>query len=209
VGDEQQNPFLIPPPPGGFPEKDQPREPASESATLKVPAGRAPVAFRPAPAPGSIPPPAAPVAPAPAAAPAPAPPAPATAPAEPAAPPVSTAPATNETPRVRAWQLTAPDGAVLTVTGTMVAGRRPTAPASAPTATPLALDDPTKTVSKTHALLEAGVDTLSVVDLGSTNGVKLARAGERDRILQPGSAEAAIVGDVLHLGDLVLRVGTA
>lgn len=211
----ESNPFLIPPPPGGFPKRTDDTPPPGESATHKAPVGRGPVSFTPTPAPGAFPAPSAfPTPPvSPPAAPAPA--APAAAPA----PPVPTDSVVDETVvrptgTSRPEQAPAPagvgvvlhDGSRIPLLGALVLGRRPTAPDSASAARAIPLQDPSKTVSKTHALLEAGPSGVRVTDLGSTNGVMIVRPGFPNQVLRPDVATPAVAGDRIHLGDYVLSL---
>lgn len=73
----------------------------------------------------------------------------------------------------RAAALRLPDGRTLPLSADQVVlGRNPTPPADAPGAQTIAIDDATRTVSKTHALLRRGDDGgWTVTDLSSTNGV--------------------------------------
>lgn len=86
----------------------------------------------------------------------------------------------------------------------VVLGRNPTPPVQAPGAQPVPVDDATRTVSKTHALLRREADGWSITDLSSTNGV----------IVGDGDAEIAVgtpvpVSGRFLLGDaeLFLDVG--
>ncbi len=74
--------------------------------------------------------------------------------------------------RATTWSLLLPGGAQATLTGSAaVLGRNPVAPAHAPHAQPVAIDDVTRTVSKTHALLSRSEAGWTISDLSSTNGV--------------------------------------
>lgn len=69
-------------------------------------------------------------------------------------------------------RLRLPDGTTVALTGdAAVLGRNPLAPGEAPDAQRIAIDDVTRTVSKTHALLRRGDSGWTVTDLASTNGV--------------------------------------
>lgn len=93
-------------------------------------------------------------------------------------------------------------GQVVPLSGEVVIGRGPTAPAEHPGAVPVAVDDPAKSVSKTHALVTAA--PVAVRDLASTNGTTVQRHG----------GEAAVddtpypleVGDVVWLGEFRIDV---
>ncbi|WBU39227.1 FHA domain-containing protein [Homoserinibacter sp. YIM 151385] len=185
---DDQNPFLIGAPPGFQPRREP--EAPTESETRRVPARRAPETtgpapvFTPAPTPlGGVPLKA----------------------EEPAAP------VTADNPQIviRGWRLSPQGGRHIDVDTAVVLGRRPTAPAERPGARAVPLEDESKTVSKTHALVEPAGDGLRIVDLGSTNGVKLARGGEAERIVPPGLAVELEAGDIVHLGDLRIAVARA
>jgi hypothetical protein len=104
------------------------------------------------------------------------------------------------------WSLVLPDGAVVALTGdAAVLGRNPVAPAHAPRAQVVAVDDATRTVSKTHALLTRTATGWTVTDLDSTNGVFVGPTPE-------AAAEVdgfAAVDGPFFLGDaaLTLRAG--
>lgn len=151
------------------------------------------------------------------------PPAPATAPAAPqpvpvAAPPAPAAPTpppAAPTPpavqevedhtvvvsrRTRSWTLSIDGGASIQLTGTVVMlGRNPAPALNAPDAQLVSLDDPTMTVSKTHARLELESGSWSIIDLDSTNGVVV------DEVeLQPGVP--TVVSERFVLGELSLHL---
>lgn len=126
-----------------------------------------------------------PLAPAPSAA-------PAATPAAPVAPPPP-APAAAEVEehtvlaahRRPSAALRLPNGQTVPLTADLVVlGRNPTPPAQAPGAQPVPVDDATRTVSKTHALLRRGDDGWSITDLSSTNGVIV---GESDAEIAVGT----------------------
>lgn len=74
--------------------------------------------------------------------------------------------------RLTAWSLVLPGGNRVGLHGdAVVLGRNPVAPARAPQAQTVAVDDVTRTVSKTHALLTLSASGWVVTDLDSTNGV--------------------------------------
>ncbi|WP_110241008.1 RDD family protein [Nocardioides gilvus] len=108
------------------------------------------------------------------------------APVEPAVPvePVEPAPMVPAAPVEPApsapWRLVA-DGTTVEVSGTVVIGRQPSV-ATVPDATAVRVDDPQRTMSKTHAVLRGDADSLSVEDLSSTNGVYLLEGSSETRI---------------------------
>ncbi len=103
------------------------------------------------------------------------------------------------------WRLVLPGGRRVPVTGAVLLGRNPSAAAHAGGAELIALEDPTSTVSKTHALVEPAGEGLRVVDLHSTNGVVVAPAGAAETRLEPGGSAAVGDGSELRLGELRLR----
>jgi hypothetical protein len=94
-------------------------------------------------------------------------------------------------PEVGRWRLILADGSQLTVPPSIVLGRKPQATGEWQAAEELPLDDPERSVSKTHAVLFVDGADLVVVDLHSTNGVVVVTddgtvstvaAGDRHRI---------------------------
>ena len=83
-------------------------------------------------------------------------------------------------------------------------GRRPAADPSFPGAQLVAVTDPTRTVSKTHARLERRGDAWHITDLGSTNGVLLPSLLGTDIEVEPGTD--AEVSERFLLGDAALRL---
>lgn len=75
----------------------------------------------------------------------------------------------------------------------------------------VAVDDPTRSVSKTHA--ELGVDPggLWVTDRGSTNGTVVSVPGTPPRVAEPGARVRVPVGATIHVGDrrLLVHPGSA
>jgi hypothetical protein len=170
---------FIVPPPGLVPDAPQPAEP---ERTVRVP-DRVP-AFRPA---------------------------------TPVVPPTPTAPPTTPTilppvPRPgphTAWRLRADDGDDVTVAGRVVLGRDPRAADAAAGARLVAVHDPARSLSKTHALLEVVDDRLLATDLASTNGVRIWPEGEEAIELEPGRPTSVPEGAVLLLGDVAFLVDRA
>jgi hypothetical protein len=105
-----------------------------------------------------------------------------------------------------AWRITVPGREPVTVEGPLFLGRNPAAPTSHPGARVLAVDDPAKSVSKTHAMLDIEQGALRVTDLGSTNGVWVVPPGAEAIEVVPGSAVAVPAGADIELGDLVIQV---
>ena len=118
--------------------------------------------------------------------------------AETAAAPVSAAGPTD-------FALVLPDGSRLAVDGPLVLGRDPAPPGARPDARAVPLDDPGKTVSKTHALVEPGASGIRVVELHSTNGVAISSSGIRT-VLAAGGEAIAPPGSVIELGSFTVLV---
>jgi hypothetical protein len=190
----EPDPFLITPPPGLLPPpKPAPDEVASVATgsetrrtglpPIPVRAPAVPVVSAPAPAPE--PEPAAGAAPGLAAA---------------AAPPAAAVP-------TRAWRVRLADGAEHPVgAGGIVLGRNPAAPADRPDAIPVVVDDPGKSVSKTHALNVPEGDRLRVRDLRSTNGVAVTPVDGEATVVRGPEGVLAGDGAVVALGDYTLAV---
>ncbi len=87
------------------------------------------------------------------------------------------------------WRLVLPGGAEVLLDRPVLLGRDPVAPEGVRGAHPIAVRDPEKTVSKTHALLTPEPGGVRVRDLHSTNGTTL--------VLQAGRAPVPADGDVL------------
>jgi hypothetical protein len=184
-----------------------------DSRTFRTPA-RTPPAREPAPEIVFVPTVigATPVLPAPSAEPAPvAEPveAPAAAPAEEVAAPTSPVAVVAPTPApipTPVWKLQLPDGgATVALDAAVLVGRNPAASADWPQATLLPVADLTKSVSKTHALLEVDGGVLWAHDLDSTNGVYVV-VGDDVVEAVPGTRVEVPAGADLELGEFVMRV---
>ncbi|WP_164544995.1 RDD family protein [Antribacter gilvus] len=86
------------------------------------------------------------------------------------------------------------------VDGPALIGRNPQSPDGSPWIL-VKIDDPTRSVSKTHA--EMGVDSagLWLTDRGSTNGTVVSAPGLPPRVAEPGARVRVPVGSTIHLGD--------
>jgi hypothetical protein len=188
----------ITPPPGllpGVPQVDAPRREQIEAAPSPItgfttaPLGRPPQV------------PAAPPAPAPAGA-----------PAEASAPPAELIEETSfravaqPGQAAAAWTLRLPDGSGFTLPGATFVGRNPVATDAAPGGAVLPLDDPAKSLSKTHALLVPSDGYVMVTDLHSTNGAAVVGADGAVTVLEPGRSVAVETGSVLQLGNLAVTL---
>lgn len=104
------------------------------------------------------------------------------------------------------WRLAGAGSADAVVTARSVVGRAPNLADDASASVALPLDDPARTVSKTHAVVEPSGDALLVSDLHSTNGVRIEHHGGSVEILAPGGSARVADGEVLVLGELRLLV---
>ena len=68
------------------------------------------------------------------------------------------------------------------------------------------IDDPARSLSKTHALLELDAGSLWVHDLNSTNGVVVAAPGSDPIIVQSGVRAVLTPDAEVRLGSYVMRV---
>lgn len=84
--------------------------------------------------------------------------------------------------------------------GSIVLGRNPVAPASNPTASPVPVDDPQRSVSKTHVALTATREGVLVEDLHSTGGTVVVRADGEETPVLPGAPVHARAGDIVRYG---------
>jgi hypothetical protein len=101
------------------------------------------------------------------------------------------------------WSLVLDDGRSFALTAETVAlGRKPTS--AEPAVQLLAIEDSTKTLSKTHALLRSTDDTWTILDLDSTNGV-LTVGDDGAETLLPAGGSTQVDGRFL-LGKVGMRV---
>lgn len=91
-------------------------------------------------------------------------------------------------------------GAAYPFGGTIVLGRNPVPPPTHPSASPVPIDDPDRTVSKTHIALTATREGVLVDDLHSTGGTVVRRADGQEAPVLPGSPVLAAPGDSIRYG---------
>jgi hypothetical protein len=115
--------------------------------------------------------------------------------------------ATRVVERPTTWRLAVPGHGAVEVRGVLFIGRNPTAPAGHAGGELLAVNDESRSLSKTHAMLEVADGALWVHDLGSTNGVWVVREGDDATKVVPGQRAEVPAGSELELGDLVIGVG--
>jgi hypothetical protein len=103
-------------------------------------------------------------------------------------------------PVAEQWSLTFDTGDRVVIDGIVLVGRDPHS-ADAPSAVLMAIDDPRRSLSKTHASITSTPEGPVLVDLDSTNGVAVARA-QNEVELQPGEPYRLQAGDEVYFGEL-------
>ena len=105
-----------------------------------------------------------------------------------------------------AWIVRLPDGTEreLGAVG-IVLGRNPAPPTTLPDAVPVRVDDPGRSVSKTHAALAIEGGRVRVLDLHSTNGVAVTPP-RGDATVVPADGLLADGGAVIALGDVAVAL---
>ena len=104
------------------------------------------------------------------------------------------------------WRLVLPDGKHYVVEKPVLIGRDAAANAQWPGAALLSVNDPTKSVSKTHAVLEVDQEGLWVTDLDSTNGVVVRMPDGRELESTSGERVSLLPGSDVELGDFVIQI---
>ena len=105
------------------------------------------------------------------------------------------------------WRLVMPHGdAPVEISGAVVIGRGPVTIPEYATAQLVTASDPSKSVSKTHALLGIDAKGLWVADLGSTNGTFVITPTGGDVRVQPGAPVYVPPGSDVELGQYVITV---
>lgn len=104
------------------------------------------------------------------------------------------------------WSLTLHDGSVIHVSGTILLGRDPGRVESWESASLVRINDPEKSVSKTHAAIDCSGDELWITDLHSTNGVAVYDASGGETILEAGERFSVAPGASVELGRYRIQV---
>lgn len=104
------------------------------------------------------------------------------------------------------WSLQLADGSTRALVSATFVGRNPVVSDAAPSGQTLALADPAKSLSKTHALLVPARDYVMVTDLHSTNGMAAIDADGAVTVLEPGRSAPVSAGSTLRLGELVVTL---
>lgn len=108
--------------------------------------------------------------------------------------------------RTRAeWQIVLADGRQLEMASALRIGRDPISDPGVPGAVLMPIDDPARSLSKTHAQLEAGADGLVVTDLHSTNGTRVRMADGSLIVLVPETPFPVTGTAEISFGDYVVR----
>ena len=126
------------------------------------------------------------------------------------APPAAAVPADSVHPApapVPVWRLVLPHGdAPVDIAGAVVIGRGPAVIPEYASAQLVKATDPSRSISKTHALLGIDGTGLWVADLGSTNGTFVITPKGGDVRVQPGAPVYVPAGSDIELGQYVIQV---
>ncbi|WP_460521102.1 FHA domain-containing protein [Humibacter antri] len=108
-----------------------------------------------------------------------------------------------------AWLVVLPTGARVPVNGALLVGRNPVRFEPWTSAELLPVDDPARSVSKTHAVLEESAEGIRITDLHSTNGVSVQDAADAATTLTPGVATPLAPGVAVLFGSYRVQLVTA
>ncbi|MCU1413964.1 MAG: hypothetical protein JWN80_1304 [Microbacteriaceae bacterium] len=104
------------------------------------------------------------------------------------------------------WRLEVPGSGSIVVDSSVFVGRNPVAAPGFADGAVLAVVDPDKSLSKTHALFEADGADLWVTDLHSTNGIVVTLRDGSETLLEAGVRTAVPDGASVSLGSLAITV---
>ena len=104
------------------------------------------------------------------------------------------------------WAMELPDGRTIEIRETTVVGRNPSPPADAPGAATVSLADHTKSVSKTHAMVQARDGLVWITDLHSTNGTVLTNPAGESLTTHAGNPTPAGEGWQIAFGDFAVKL---
>lgn len=107
-----------------------------------------------------------------------------------------------------AWLVRFPDGTELPLEGVTVLGRNPVPPDGTATS-PVPVEDPSRSVSKTHALIEVVQGLPWITDLHSTNGTTLTNEVGEAVACEAGIPVPAGDGWTVGLGEFSLGIRRA
>lgn len=102
------------------------------------------------------------------------------------------------------WRLELPEGQSVPIDSIVLIGRDVRARVKWPAAQLLSLDDPGKSVSKTHAVLEVESGQLWITDLKSTNGVVVTTPDGEESDGDDGERVLVLPGSTITLGKYVI-----
>jgi len=108
-----------------------------------------------------------------------------------------------------AWRLSGPGQLEVLLLRPVVLGRDPAPDPARPSAAPVPVRDPARSVSKTHALVEVVDDRVVITDLHSTNGTRVLTPEGLVHTLEPGLATRAESGATVVLGEFAVRLDRA
>ncbi|MCX7522085.1 FHA domain-containing protein [Microbacterium sp. STN6] len=98
------------------------------------------------------------------------------------------------------------DGSVIRVSGTLLLGRDPARVPGWESAGLGRVNDPEKSVSKTHAGLDCSDGVFWITDLDSTNGIAVVDPAGAETVLTPGVRHSVEAGSTVELGRYRIRV---
>jgi hypothetical protein len=101
------------------------------------------------------------------------------------------------------------DGRDFQLDRSVLVGRNPVGQAGEQQAQLLAVDDPGRSISKTHLHLLTDVAGIWVTDRNSTNGSAITTPDGRRAPLQPGVPSFVTPGSSVHFGDRTFYLGQA
>lgn len=111
----------------------------------------------------------------------------------------------QQSPTARPWRIRWSDGTTQLLSGAVVLGRNPVAPPGVAAAA-ISVDDPYRSVSKTHALLELRDGMPRLTDLSSTNGTTVTNEVGEAVVCDPGVSVPLGDGWTAGLGEFSLLV---
>jgi hypothetical protein len=117
------------------------------------------------------------------------------------------APASPE--REPRWRITLPTDAVVEVERVTLLGRNPVRFGQWAEAELIVIDDPARSVSKTHAAFEPAGQSLRVTDVHSTNGVYVTDPSGTESRVPAGDTVEVQGGSQIHLGSYTVNVSRA
>lgn len=108
--------------------------------------------------------------------------------------------------RTAAWIVDLPDGRSVAIAGAVYVGRAPVAAPEHPDAVLVPVQDPARSMSKTHACLVYDGRELRLTDLHSTNGTTVGVSGQPAVSLTPGVPCPVATDVTVAFGDYAVRV---